>query len=130
MRSSPTLPPPINLRRTKKASVSEGGAGGGTSPPQGGSVIPWAPVLQIENKHLASQGSFCFFENLMKTSFQRFPQKQKTPLMGVFVFCLIVELEGVEPSSTPEDHMFSTCLVLLDCREKHGAKHPSFTLAP
>jgi len=44
--------------------------------------------------------------------------------------CLIVELEGVEPSSTPGDHMFSTCLVLLDCREKPGAKHPSLTLAP
>jgi len=40
-----------------------------------------------------------------------------------------VELEGFEPSSTPEDHMFSTCIVLLDCRDKSGAKQPNLTLA-
>ena len=39
--------------------------------------------------------------------------KSKNPLAGVFVFCLIVELRGVEPRSKQETHTFSTCLVFL-----------------
>jgi len=36
-----------------------------------------------------------------------------------------VELGGIEPPSRQGDHMFSTCLVLLDCREKSGAERPN-----
>jgi len=55
--------------------------------------------------------------------------KTKTPF-GVFAFCLIVELRGVEPRSRQGDHKLSTCLVLLDCRERSAAEQPSLTLVP
>ena len=72
---------------------------------------------------------FCLFANLMKASFQRFPQC-KNPLAGVFVFCLIVELAGVEPASRQGDRMLSTCLVPLVCRERPGAVQPNLSLVP
>ena len=37
--------------------------GGGTSPPAGGSVIPWAPVLQIEAIIYFANIFFCLFKN-------------------------------------------------------------------
>jgi hypothetical protein len=72
---------------------------------------------------------FCFFVNLMKASFQRFSQS-KNPLAGVVVFCLIVELAGVEPASKHGDHMLSTCLVLLDFRDISAAEQPKMSLVP
>jgi len=65
----------------------------------------------------------------MKTSFQRFT-KSKNPLSGVVVFCLIVELAGVEPASKHGDHMFSTCLVLLVFRDMPAAEQPTMPLVP
>jgi hypothetical protein len=62
-----------------KASAGEGGDKGSVR----FAHRPLYPVLQIENKHLASQGSFHFFLDLMKTSFQRSRQKQKPPCGGV-----------------------------------------------
>jgi hypothetical protein len=65
----------------------------------------------------------------MKTSFHRFPQS-KNPLAGVVVFCLFVELAGVEPASKHGDHMLSTCLVLLDFRDRSAAEQPNLPLVP
>ena len=65
----------------------------------------------------------------MKTSFQRFSQS-KYPLSGVVVFCLIVELAGVEPASKHGDHTLSTCLVLLDFRDLSAAEQPNMPLVP
>jgi hypothetical protein len=65
----------------------------------------------------------------LNTSFQRFPQS-KNPLAGVFVFCLRVELAGVEPASKHGDHMLSTCLVLLDFRDLSAAEQPNLSLFP
>jgi hypothetical protein len=55
--------------------------------------------------------------------------KTKTPF-GVLVFCLIVELAGVEPASRHNGHMLSTCLVLLDCRDQSAAEQPKRSLVP
>ena len=41
-----------------------------------------------------------------------------------------VELAGVEPASRHNGHMLSTCLVLLDCREKSAAEQPNLTVVP
>lgn len=41
-----------------------------------------------------------------------------------------VELAGVEPASRQGDHMLSTCLVLLDCRDRSAAEQPSLSLVP
>ncbi len=55
--------------------------------------------------------------------------KTKTPF-GVFAFCLIVELAGVEPASSQGDHMLSTCLVLLVFRDLSAAEQPNMPLFP
>ena len=41
-----------------------------------------------------------------------------------------VELAGVEPASKHGDHMFSTCLVLLDFRDIPAAEQPKMPLVP
>jgi len=41
-----------------------------------------------------------------------------------------VELRGVEPRSSQGDHMLSTCLVLLDCRDLSAAEQPNRSLVP
>ncbi len=41
-----------------------------------------------------------------------------------------VELAGVEPASRHGDHMFSTCLVLLDFRGTSAAERPNMPLFP
>jgi hypothetical protein len=53
----------------------------------------------------------------------------KTPY-GVVVFCLIVELAGVEPASKHGNHMLSTCLFLLDFRDRSAAEQPNLPLFP
>ena len=55
--------------------------------------------------------------------------KTKTPF-GVVVFCLIVELAGVEPASKHGNHMLSTCLSLLDFRDRSAAEQPNLSLFP
>jgi hypothetical protein len=55
--------------------------------------------------------------------------KTKTPF-GVVVFCLFVELAGVEPASKHGNHMLSTCLVLLDFRDRSAAEQPNLPLFP
>ena len=59
---------------------------GGTSPPQGGSVIPWAPVLQINAAiHLTVNGIFDFsspYESKLSTG----PKKQNHFLLEVAAF--------------------------------------------
>ena len=55
--------------------------------------------------------------------------KTKTPF-GVVVFCLIVELRGVEPRSKHGNHMLSTCLSLLDFRDRSAAEQPNPPLFP
>ena len=55
--------------------------------------------------------------------------KTKTPF-GVVVFCLIVELAGVEPASIHGNHMLSTCLFLLDFRDLSAAEQPNLPLFP
>jgi hypothetical protein len=78
----------------------------GNFPRLSGISLPITPILQIENKHLASQGFFVFFVNLLKASFQRFPQEQKLPYGGV-CFLLdcgagrtIIEPPGGGPAKT------------------------------
>ena len=83
-----------------EATDGEGGAGGSTSPPDGGSMIPWAPVLQINAAiHLTVNGIFDFsfpYESNLSTD----PKKQK-PLPGRSgSVCLIVEHGGVEPPTS------------------------------
>ncbi len=56
--------------------------------------------------------------------------KNKNPLSGVVVFCLIVELPGIEPGSRQGDHMLSTCLSCLDCRGWPGGRQPNHSLSP
>jgi len=41
-----------------------------------------------------------------------------------------VELAGVEPASKHGDHMLSTCLVLLDFRDRPAAEQPNLPLVP
>jgi hypothetical protein len=41
-----------------------------------------------------------------------------------------VELAGVEPASKHGDHMLSTCLVLLDFRDRPAAEQPNLPLSP
>ena len=72
---------------------------------------------------------FLFFIYLLQASLQRYI-KNKNPLSGVVVFCLIVELAGVEPASKHGDHMLSTCLVLLDFRDLSAAEQPNLSLFP
>ena len=41
-----------------------------------------------------------------------------------------VELAGVEPASKHGSHMLSTCLVLLDFRDRPAAEQPNLSLDP
>jgi hypothetical protein len=41
-----------------------------------------------------------------------------------------VELAGVEPASRQGDHMLSTCLELLNCRDRPAAEQPNLSLVP
>ena len=61
--------------------------------------------------------AFCFLKSPSESELSSGLFKNKNPLSGVLVFCLIVELAGVEPASRQGDHMLSTCLSCLDCRE-------------
>ena len=72
---------------------------------------------------------FLFFRIPFKSKLLTVSRKTKTPF-GVFVFCLIVELAGVEPASIHGDHMLSTCLVLLDFRDLSAAEQPNLPLVP
>jgi hypothetical protein len=65
------------------------------------------------------------FESKLSTVFI----KTKTPF-GVVVFCLIVELAGVEPASKHGNHTLSTCLFLLDFRDRSAAEQPNLPLVP
>jgi len=69
------------------------------------------------------------FQKPFEKRFQRFP-KSKNPLAGVVVFCLIVELAGVEPASKHGSHTLSTCLFLLDFRDLSAAEQPNLPLFP
>ncbi len=42
----------------------------------------------------------------------------------------LVELAGVEPASKHDDHMLSTCLVLLVFRDLPAAEQPNRPLVP
>jgi len=72
---------------------------------------------------------FLFFRIPFKSKLLTVSGKTKTPF-GVFVFCLIVELAGVEPASKHGDHTLSTCLVLLDFRDLSAAELPNRSLVP
>ena len=72
---------------------------------------------------------FLFFCFPFKSKLLKVSRKTKTPI-GVLVFCLIVELAGVEPASKHGSHMLSTCLVLLDFRDLSAAKLPNLSLFP
>jgi len=89
---------------------------------------PLAPVLQIKNNPHAAHG-FLFLRIPFESKLSTGSIKTKTPF-GVVVFCLIVELAGVEPASKHGDHMLSTCLVLLDFRDLSAAEQPNRPLFP
>jgi len=63
-------------------------------------------------------------------------QKKRNPVRSIFTgFCINlhsrkVELAGVEPASRQGDHMLSTCLSCLDCREWPGGRQPNHTVSP
>ena len=67
----------------------------------------------------------CPFESKLSTG----SLKTKTPF-GVVVFCLNVELAGVEPASKHGNHTLSTCLFLLDFRDRSAAEQPNLPLVP
>jgi hypothetical protein len=90
---------------------------------------PLASELQIENEHHAAHGYFLFFRFPFESKLSTVTGKTKTPF-GVFIFCLFVELAGVEPASKHGNHMLSTCLSLLDCREQSAAEQPNRSLFP
>jgi hypothetical protein len=72
---------------------------------------------------------FLLFVILLKTSFQRITQSKKPPCGGS---CFLLD-RGAGGSRTRvqhNGHMLSTCLVLLDCREKPAAEQPNFNLVP
>ena len=62
--------------------------------------------------------------------------KKKTPVNVVFTgvcFDMLlekVELAGVEPASKHGSHMLSTCLFLLDFRDRPAAEQPNLPLFP
>jgi hypothetical protein len=72
---------------------------------------------------------FLFFLQSYKSKLLTISGKTKTPF-GVLVFCLFVELAGVEPASKHGSHMLSTCLFLLDFRDRSAAEQPNQTLFP
>ena len=72
---------------------------------------------------------FLFFLQSFKSELLTISGKTKTPF-GVVVFCLIVELRGVEPRSKHGSHMLSTCLFLLDFRDMSAAEQPNLPLFP
>ena len=72
---------------------------------------------------------FLFFCFPFKSKLLTVSRKTKTPF-GVVVFCLIVELAGVEPASKHGSHMLSTCLFLLDFRDLSAAEQPNLSLFP
>jgi hypothetical protein len=69
------------------------------------------------------------FRHPFKSKLSTVASKQKTPF-GVFAFCLIVELAGVEPASRQGDHMLSSCLALLGFHDRSGAEQPNMPLVP
>jgi hypothetical protein len=98
------------------------------SRPSGRDNRPLTSVLQIKNNHHAVHG-FLFLRIPFESKLSTGSIKTKTPF-GVVVFCLIVELAGVEPASKHGDHMLSTCLVLLDFRDTSAAEQPNMPLVP
>jgi len=72
---------------------------------------------------------FCFAPSLFKQA-SNGRRKNKNPHAGVSAFCLFVELAGVEPASKHGNHMLSTCLFLLDCRDLSAAEQPNRSLFP
>jgi len=58
-----------------------------------------------------------FLPGCFKSKLLRLMPKTEHPLAGVSAIVFFVELAGVEPASRQGDHMLSTCLSCLDCRE-------------
>ena len=74
-------------------------------------------------------GQFIYARPSFESKLSTVSVKTKTPY-GVLVFYLIVELAGVEPASRQGDHMLSTCLFLLNCRDMSAAERPNISLVP
>jgi hypothetical protein len=70
-----------------------------------------------------------FFFQSFKSRLLTISGKTKTPCR-VVVFCLFVELAGVEPASKHGSHTLSTCLFLLDFRNLSAAEQPNRSLVP
>jgi len=102
------------------------GAGGRVLPHPAVGGIRWFLKLSPANRKqtLYFVWFFLFLRQPYENKFLLVCSKIKNPgeSPGLVSF---VELEGVEPSSRQGDHMFSTCLVLLGCREKSGAERPN-----
>jgi hypothetical protein len=109
------------------ASAGDGGAGEEVVPH---SVLPTLS-LSPENNKQAPCGAwrFCFLKSPSESFLSSGLFKNKNPLAGVLVYCFNVELAGVEPASRQGDHMLSTCLFLLDCRDWPGAEQPNRSLS-